>query len=199
MSIYSSYIVDGNQSYTTVHNAIQKTDIVDQVDSIVVGSKLPSNFVLANSPVVGELPLANPTVADIDLTQGGSAAGSSYLQSFVAPGFLLIRGAGMTANRFLTLGADTAANAAYLIQNLGLTEGSPSRLLEFRQIGAAMAAYTLSISNTSGTSNYVQFQTAGGAVSSAQPIYAASTLGWAYVIAQRLSPTSIIFNVVYSP
>lgn len=61
-----------------------------------------------------------------------------------------------TTNATLSVGADTAVNAANFIRLFGLTSANPWRVLTFRFVNTANAttpSLTLSIANTSGSTN----------------------------------------------
>ena len=103
---------------------------------------------------------------------------------------LYLDGSGLTAARNLTVGADTNANAAYLLSLFGLnnendgTYESPTALLGVDQVAILQfnlvstdAAFTISLENTSGTANAVKIYsdaTAIGAASNTGVIAVAS-------------------------
>lgn len=184
----TSQPISGNQYFAKVSNSDnQPSTILNGVNQVIVDLQVPASD--------GALNKVSPVGANVTLSD-------AQLLSFVTPGFLLVKGSGLTAARSLLLGADTSARALQL-KNLLLTNGVHRRLLKFEHCGAANAAFALSLANSSGTSNNVQVSVNGGAVASTQVLMDVSAVDNAYVVVQEGTPgvpgeEAILFNIVYA-
>lgn len=111
---------------------------------------------------------ANDTTGPVDIISN-----LAYINSAVGRGLVVLNNGG----NGLTLGVDTPANASAIINHLGITSINQIVVLKFIFITNGVAA---SLSNTSGTQNYVKIYLNGAGASNTQLIKA----GGLYVVGQ---------------
>lgn len=154
--------VPPNQYYTKVNNTV--------VDALAVSNALTpdqwKNLVLS-SFLGGTMTPVAPTTANVALGSINLASGL-ITQIFVD-------GSGLTAARALTIGADTAVNAATLLAYFGLLAVGDCVRLRFAT-SVTSAAYAIALANTSGTSTYVKITTNAGVSASTQELFASGAL-----------------------
>ena len=155
------------------------------VDSSSVSTPIDANIVSVALPVTFNVIL---TVANVDL---------KLFPRGETP--ILLDVSGMTANRSLTLGADTAANARNLQNILGLNHVDDQILLTFINAGANIGTFDCSLANTSSPPTFANVAillngvtTAASQVLTNTAVAGAGNMatGVAYVVATATNVTS---------
>ena len=165
------------------------------VDSSSVSTPINANIVSVALPATFNVIL---TLTDVDLKQlprGGTP--------------ILLDVSGMTGNRSLTLGADTATNARNLQNILGLTHVDDQILLTFINAGANISGFNCLLANTSSPPTFANVAillngvtTAASQVLTNTAVALAGNMatGVAYVVATATNVTSgsevIQFNII---
>ena len=89
----------------------------------------------------------------------------------------LVNGTGLTAARSLTLGTDSASQAAAYISLFGLTSTFDKVTLSFQADQGTNTSNAIALANTSGTANDVKILPAGGSASNTQTLFASAAVG----------------------
>lgn len=140
-------------------------------------------------------------VSPLIVTGTGGALADIQLRQF-ARQIVLVNAGGITANATLTVGADTAANAARLQRVLSIPQVNDTVMLQMNTFGTT-AAFTIALGNSSGTLLNVRFAVGGGASAASAVFAAASSIqnnGLILIMATNLVATPgaevILFQVI---
>ena len=152
------------------------------------------------------LNVSNSSATIVDLTSSNADLLPNLIKA--ARDELLVKFPSTTAaNRVLTVGPDTAANAKNIQSVLGLYNANDQVLLTFVNVNATLPAFTVSLANTGSTSNNVKINLRGVSNSFTQVLFNAAgpigtdvtPSGTAYVVVTASSVTSgsesVEFNI----
>ena len=169
-------------------------------NTVVSGSELRSYLSGAEVTAL-EFESAMVRVPPITLVATDTALSAGDLIEAATHG-LLVNGSGLTAATDLTIGTDSASQAAAYIRLFDLQSTNDRRILTFQISDADNAAFATNFANTSGTHVSVNVQLNGAADAATQVLWAASLqagrMDWVEVSASVLTSGSEVveFNVI---
>ena len=110
-------------------------------------------------------------------------------------GVLLIRHSGLTSNLSLHLGADTAIRANELLTIFNLTDTTTKRLIRVTPT-VAVLTYSISLANSTGSSNNVKISEQGGGHSDTRLLITGAAKGDAYILISKPGNDQILFDII---
>lgn len=176
-----------NNGFSKVENTfIDPNTLADSVPAVVKPSSVPPSGVLT-------LVIDNANTVELTIPM---------LIQLRQDGFVLWNSQNGSGISNISLGADTAANAATLSAYLGLDDASP-RLLHFKQIAGPSQSTSIYLSNSSNDYVWVQVALNGGEPDCEQLFAEDRATSDAYVLVSKtltsdenLKEGAILFNIV---